>query len=389
MTAPTLVVISPHSAATPGLPNRPASLISAFVESRAFADVVVVNRQRPASFVRSARGGRAIVAGGLVATFRRTPSRIRLVEHPWPFGVLERRFLRGFLGAEAARAGGGVVVWVADPKSITAVAPAPTGRPSWRVVVDVYDAWDRSPLVRGDRRRRAVTDGYRAAATGADLVFSNTRAMRERLVELGARDVRLLPNACPSIDRPLTAPSDPTGLVYVGRIHERFDAALAMAVARALPDSIITIAGPVEREPAGWSALTACPNIRLLGRLDPPLAWQLISGAAALLVPHVVDDYTRSQDAMKAWDAIAFGTAVISTAIPPADGWPPGIAEVCRDRDTFVAAARRAAAGGLQDGRADRLAFAAENGWGDRAATAIRAIDGFGDVDPDAGRIAR
>jgi len=58
---------------------------------------------------------------------------------------------------------------------------------------------DRSPLVRGERRRRAVSDGYRAAAAEADLIFANTTAMRDRLAGLGARDARWLPNACPPL----------------------------------------------------------------------------------------------------------------------------------------------------------------------------------------------
>jgi glycosyltransferase involved in cell wall biosynthesis len=269
-----------------------------------------------------------------------------------------------------------VVVWVADPKSVTAVVGSGRERVPWRVVVDAYDAWDRSPLVRGERRLRAVSEGYAAAAARADLVFANTTMMRDRLADLGARDARLLPNACPPVDPgPAAADRRPAGLVYVGRIHERFDAGLVGAVAAALPETTITIAGPVEREPDGWSALTTRTNVRLPGRVEIGVAREMIGAAAALIVPHRVDDYTRSQDAMKAWDAIASGTPVISTPIPPADDWPSGLAEVCADEASFVAAARRAVDGLLEARRSDRLAFAAENQWSSRAAQAIAAID--------------
>ena len=294
-----------------------------------------------------------------------------LVEHPWPFGGLERRFVRGLLAGYASR----VVVWVADPKSVTAVAGAGDDQHRWWVVVDAYDAWDRSPLVLGGRRLRAVSDGYRAAAAGADLVFANTTAMQDRLVQLGARDARHLPNACPPLDpRLTTADQRRTGLLYVGRIHERFDADLAGAVAAAFPNTTFTIAGPVEREPVGWQALVAQPNVRLAGRVESRAARAMIGASAGLLVPHRVDDYTLSQDSMKAWDAIASGTPVISTPIPPAKGWPAGLAEVCSDSDAFIAAAGRAVSGQLEAGRAARLAFAAQNQWSSRAAVAIAAI---------------
>jgi glycosyltransferase involved in cell wall biosynthesis len=347
LSRPTLVVISPQPAgAAAGLPTRPSSLIAAFIEASAFDEVIIVNRLRPTAFLGRVTKRRPMFAGGLAALTGRLASGARLIEHPWPFGGLERRFLQGLLGDVAKRSSGAVITWVADPKSVSAVEGDGRDRRPWRVVADIYDAWDRSPLVRGDRRRRAVTDGYRAAAADADLVFANTTSMRDRLAVLGARDARLLPNACPPLDtRPAPASGRPAGLVYVGRIHERFDVGLAVAVAAALPDTTITIAGPVEREPLDWATLAALPNVRLPGLLEPRAAREMIGAAVALIVPHAVDDYTCSQDAMKAWDAIASGTPVISTPIPPTDSWPAGLAEVCPTTESFVTAARRAVAG--------------------------------------------
>ena len=379
MSPPTLVVISPQPAgAAAGLPNRPSSLIAAFIETAAFDEVIIVNRLRPTAFLGRVAKRRPMFPGGPAALTGRLASGARLIEHPWPFGAPERRFLHGVLGDVAKRSSGAVIAWVADPKSVAAVVGAGRDQRPWRVVADIYDAWDRSPLVRGDRRRRAVTDGYQAAATEADLVFANTNAMCDRLALLGARDPRLLPNACPPLDpRPTPADERQAGLVYVGRIHERFDVGLTVALATALPGTIVTIAGPIEREPTDWASLATLPNVRLPGWLEPRAAREMIGKAVALIVPHAVDEYTCSQDAMKAWDAIASGTPVISTPIPPADTWPPGLAEVCPTTESFVTAARRAVAGELAAGLADRLAFAAVNQWSARADTAIEAMDGL------------
>lgn len=378
MSLSTLIFVSPHPAGSRGLPNRPACLLSAFIAARAFDEVIVVNRLRPTAFLRHIGRGQPIVRGGLLGTRSLRSDGAVLIEHRWPFGPLERRFLHGLLGASAGQTKGGVIAWVADPKSVTAVVARNDGQVPWRVVVDAYDAWDLSPLVRGDRRLRAVTDGYRTAAAKADLVFANTILMLDRLSDLGARGARHLPNAAPPLDRgPVHAADGAPGLLYVGRIHERFDAALASSLAAAMPATSFTIAGPVERQPAGWSALANHPNVRLLGTVEPEAARDMIKAATALVIPHLVDDYTRSQDAMKAWDAIASGTPIVSTAIPPVVDWPTGLAEVCPDTDSFVAAARRAVAGHLEHGRADRLAFAAENQWSARAAVAIEAMDGL------------
>lgn len=348
----TLLFVTPHVAAANALPTRPQALLDALAATGAFAEVVVVNRLRPDTWL----GRRSPVASG--------PG-VRTVRHPWPFGRLERRYL-----ARLARTlEPPVVCWIADPKSAIVLADLPGGAIR---VLDAYDAWDRSPLVRGGRRRRAVVAGYRAAGAHADVVFTNTPAMADRLRAFGARDVHVLPNAAPP-PRPVTPDRDPS-LIYVGRIHERFSCALVAAVADASPDVPIDIVGPVERMPDGWEALVARRNIRLRGALPGPAARDAIGRSRGLLVPHVPDDYARSQDAMKAWDALSVGAPVLSTSVPPADAWTPGLAIVADDPTGFADGARRLVAGALDDARPARIAFAAANGWSDRAAAVLAAL---------------
>jgi teichuronic acid biosynthesis glycosyltransferase TuaH len=145
-------------------------------------------------------------------------------------------------------------------------------------------------------------------------------------------------------------------------------------VSAALPDVALRLVGPVEREPAGWASLVKRPNVRLEGRIVGEQLTDIIANAAALIVPHRVDDYSRSQDAMKAWDAIAVGTPVISTQLPPASEWPAGIAVVASDTASFIAAARSALTGDLGAARELRLDFARANGWSARAASVVEAI---------------
>ena len=134
MTRRTLVCVSPHPVRGPSLPTRPACLVSAFIEAGAFEEVIVVNRLRPTAFVSQATGGRPIAAGGRVGASRRLATGATLVEHPWPFGRLERRFLRGWLATTVRQSSGGVAVWVADPKSVPAVVGADGDSVPWQVI---------------------------------------------------------------------------------------------------------------------------------------------------------------------------------------------------------------------------------------------------------------
>ncbi|MEP6639939.1 MAG: glycosyltransferase [Chloroflexota bacterium] len=308
-----------------------------------------------------------------------------MIEHLWPFGRLEGALLRRLVEDRLSMAPGRWVLWLSDPKSAGAFVGL-RHIPSARLVrvFDAYDAWDLSPLVRGWWRKRAVLNGYSAAARYADIVFANTEIMAQRMEALGASRVSLLQNASPPVgltagrapmaDQASAATTDPY-LVYVGRIHERVDTGLIAAVADAFPQVAVRLIGPVEREPDGWLALTARPNVRLERPVVGPFLRAILTGAAALLLPHRVDDYTRSQDAMKAWDALAAGTPVVATPVPPADRWPKGMAVVAADTDGFVAGVGSVLRGDLDAARPARLDFARANGWEVRAAATIGAIE--------------
>ena len=354
------------------LPNRPAALESAFRQAGAFEHIARVERRRPWHHI----------AARMASAREREPenrlvARDEAVGHPWPFGRPERWFLTRLVRDRRSP----TIVWVADPKSAAVfrdLRKLDGVRPL--LVFDAYDAWDLSPLVRGSLRLRAVRDGYRAAARFGDVIFANTPFMADRMQTDGARSVHLLPNGAPdSIDLEAGQGSGPPGarpyLIYVGRIHERVDCGLLRAVAEATPGATLRIVGPVERSPEGWSALTGLPNVECLGARRGDEARSMMAGAAACLVPHVVDDYALSQDAMKAWDALAVGTPVISTPVPPVVSWPVELATVTQDPQGFANAAHRAVAGTLPGSPERRRAFAAANTWAVRAREAVEVIE--------------
>ncbi|MGD0863587.1 MAG: glycosyltransferase [Candidatus Limnocylindrales bacterium] len=392
------------------MPTRPAALLQQFVESGSFDRVIVVNRLRPDRAARTVptslrRGSRLVRFGpwlGLAtplampeqntgaeesdnqkaqeateATQVAKATQVTVIEHSWPYGAMESGLVARLV--TEVLASGPTVLWVSDPKSAR-VLERIESQPTLVTAFDAYDAWDLSPLFRGRRRLSAIRDGYSAAAKGADVVFANTRLMRDRLAAMGASHVVWLPNACPDLS-PGTPTAEPY-LAYVGRIHERFDTRLALAVADALAgatgrQATFRIAGPVEREPAGWAALARHPAVRLEGPLQATQARAFVAGARAVLIPHTPDEYTRSQDAMKAWDAIAAGVPVVSTSVPPADGWPPGLAIVADDPGSFAAAAMETLAGQLDRSRQARLDHALANRWRDRVDTALDVLAGL------------
>ena len=204
-----------------------------------------------------------------------------------------------------------IVVIVSDPKSAEWLGGDTTSASRRLVrVFDAYDAWDLSPLVQWTTppgRRPARLPGCRSERRPRDREHGHSWLSRMR--DLGARDVRIVANGAPEVVDTVSVASPPY-LAYVGRIHERVDCALLAAVAAAFPDVKLRLAGPIEGRPDGWDELVARPNVSVEGALATGAAREFIAASAALLVPHVASDYTRSQDAMKAWDALASGTPV-------------------------------------------------------------------------------
>lgn len=359
------------------LPTRSSWLLRALRAEPTVRSVTTIDRCRPSQLGRFARGRS-------FELHRQVDASLDAIEHPWPFGRLETRWLERYVRRRVARSDIPVVVWVADPKSAPFLSRVHDVPPRRLVrVFDAYDAWDLSPLVRGRRRRSAVLAGYTAAARHADVVFANTAFMGRRMRDLGATNASILPNAAPVVefaDVQVQVAGPQPYLVYVGRIHERVDVDLLAAVAEAFPTVLIRMIGPVEREPSGWQDYVARPNVRLDGPLVGEQLLATVGASAALLVPHCVDDYTLSQDAMKAWDALAVGTAVISTPVPPVIDWPAGLATVGADAKAFVGGVRTVLDGQPDGARAARLAYARANGWDARAGAAVRAITAI--IDP-------
>jgi len=254
------------------MPNRPTALLRELAASGRYGNVVVVNRVRPGSALRSLvpssqrRSGFFHAGPWPASRFRvdepeHGPQRT-VVEHPWPSGPLESRFLHRLVAATCMHSA--TTLWIADPMAAR-VLERLRRQPGLTTVFDCYDAWDLSPLIRGRYRQGAVRRGYMSAATSADVIFANTSFLVDRFTALGARRCVLLPNAC-SAPQPSHPASEPY-VTYVGRIHERFDVFLGLAVAEALEreggSATLQIAGPIEREPVCRSPESPPPRRRL------------------------------------------------------------------------------------------------------------------------------
>jgi glycosyltransferase involved in cell wall biosynthesis len=190
---------------------------------------------------------------------------------------------------------------------------------SWGVLYDITDDWVRAE--RSGRQHTMTASDDEALLERSDVVVVCSRELER--VKGERRPVVLIPNAvdvkayrAPSV-RPDDLPSGTTAL-YVGTLHEdRFDVALLLETADALHQvgASVALVGPNSLRAAHTAALAAHPAVHLLGARAAHTIPAYLTHAEALIVPHVVTDFTDSLDPIKAYEYLASGRPTISTPV--------------------------------------------------------------------------
>ena len=368
---PEFAFVTPHGRALVeerGWTTRPARLALALAKRG--NPVNVVARTPPWKTVRALRRVKWRPSYPvLLEASQRGPFEPTLLEHPFPAGLMESVAVGWMLARKGPAA---TVILVSDPRS----AGVLRHRSRRQVAVfDAYDAWDLSPLFAGHARLvREIERGYRTAARDADLVVANTPMMADRMVRLGARDVELLPNGAPAgIEASVEKRPD---VLYLGNVQRRVRLELLHAAADAAGavGGTLRIVGQMQDQPDGWNTLISRQAVVYVGHRVGHALEDELSSAAIGIVPHRVDDYTRSQDAMKAWDYLAAGLPIVSTSVPPATS-VTGLAAIADDPESFSALISKLLRSRSSVNVLDRRALATAHSWDQRASRLCELVD--------------
>lgn len=239
---------------------------------------------------------------------------------------------------------------------------------------------------------RIDTASFRAAeqrfAARADLVLASAPALAERLRRfsgnvLDAPNVAdtelfsqaLIPSPPAPLDPQMAALPAPR-IVFMGAIVAvKLDLELLAELARLRPSWSFALVGPIgPGEPhADVSAITAEPNIHLLGPRAYGELPDVLRAADAGLIPYARNDLTASIFPMKVYEYLAAGLPVIATPLPAlanvqdvltaADA--PGIARLLDE----------ALANDSPERRAERSRAAAAHSWDRRLEEIAAALD--------------
>lgn len=238
------------------------------------------------------------------------------------------------------------VLWVNDPGG-AAVLRA-TG---WRALYDVTDDWLRAVREPAEHERIRAAEQLLVERC-AEVVVCSPALVRAKGAD---RPVTLLTNAV-DVDgyrTPAPRPADvPPGdyAVYVGTLHpDRLDveACLRLATHLRATGARLVLVGPALLDALDLTRLEAAGAL-VLGPRPAALVPGYLQHAGALVVPHVVDEFTDSLDPIKLYEYLAVGRPVVATPVAgfrdqPADRVTTASAQNLADAVVRVLAERRPA----------------------------------------------
>ena len=222
----------------------------------------------------------------------------------------------------------------------------------------VYDCTNDWLSVRGVPA--TLAEDERDLLARADLVLVSGEELRHRKAA-GTRRIAVVPEGVllerfEGISAP--PPSQPATLLYYGHIHrQHLDLAALDELARLRPEWRLVLVGPV-RTPHAFP-----PNVEMRGQLAHTALRAAIEPAHVLLLPYLLNDYTRCVFPAKTYECLATGRPVVATPLP-------ALVEVAGDLLDFaqggeaLATAVEAALRRDTPGRAEaRVALARANTW--------------------------
>lgn len=205
------------------------------------------------------------------------------------------------------------VLWVNDPAAATLVRDT-----DWPSLYDVTDDWvaaDRPPEI----RRRLLADEALLLQACEEVTVCSPHLAQSKGAE---RAVTLLTNGVDveryrqPRERPADLPDGPVAL-YLGTVHrDRFDLDLVArtATTTAGAGSVVVVGPVLDLTSQEYDDLTAA-GVRLLGARPWTEVPAYLQHATALLVPHLVDDFTDSLDPLKLYEYRAVGRPVVATPV--------------------------------------------------------------------------
>ena len=266
------------------------------------------------------------------------------------------------------------LLWISNPRIVDSVSDI-------RAKLRYFDAIDDLRIHPQLRRfEKQIRSAYRWIERNADKICIASEDQRTMFP--GNDNLFLLPNG---VDEIFTkgirtgAPSDleqiPRPIVmYAGALQERLDKDLIADVAKSLRTFSFVFIGP-ELIPGYFDDLKKLRNIHFLGSKRFEKMPDYISQADACIIPHKLDEFTRSMNPLKIYEYLACGKPVITTPVAGVDRFSECL-YLAESPAEFASALQRAIAENDPVREAARREAVSMHTWSARAGTLLAMLGG-------------
>lgn len=172
-------------------------------------------------------------------------------------------------------------------------------------------------------RKRGVMESQEAELLGiADLVFTHSKGLLELYSPLTRRPIRLIPSAADVAHfqstreiHPVMAAIPSPRLVLSGTLDERIDWSLLESIASQKAWQLCLV-GKIRMKFPLLKILSGQENVHFLGYHAYQDLPTLLNGADLFLLPYRLTGMTRYINPLKAYEYLAVGKPIVSTALP-------------------------------------------------------------------------
>lgn len=261
------------------------------------------------------------------------------------------------------------VLWIYRPEAVWFA-----GRLNERLVFyDCVDDYVDYPIYPFDEDNERIRRDEAELLARADLVTTSSRHLYERKSPANP-NTHYVPNVADAAhfardaEADVHIPPDVANLPeprvgFAGAVESyKLDTALLSAMADERPAWQIILIGPAALGDPELDALTAKPNVRLLGLRPYVELPDYLAAMDVLVIPYRLNEYTRGVFPIKFFEYMATGKPVVCTELPALVEYG-GIAPLVSDPSAFIETVERALAGEQDDKRRDRVDLAFENTW--------------------------
>jgi len=237
----------------------------------------------------------------------------------------------------------------------------------------VYDCTDNFLAMRGIPP--FLPDDERRLLRAAALTLVPSREL-ERLKRPDAKRVVRLPHGA-LVDRfavpdRARSPDEPLRVLYYGHLHrQHLDYRAIHEIALTRPTWEIVLVGPVK------SAEAFPANVILPGQQPHEHLREWIGRSDVLILPYVVNEYTRSVLPAKTYECLATGRPIVASPLPELTEQFSAFLRFASAPDQWVEAIETEWRADTPERRSARRAIAQQNRWEDRYVTLRRLLDEF------------